>query len=136
MLNIQKYANEISNRFINETSLGCVAKKVKKINCNDEFNCTTCCLRTFNWLLKEYKETILTDEEKKFLVELIGLNKLLNNKKLLYVKKVQATNDSTKCYLFLMFENLNNSNSVWFDIDRMFKRMEVNKEYCLGELEL
>ncbi len=136
MLNIQKYTNEIISEFNDKNRLGCAVKKSKKIDCNEEFDCTTCCIRAFNWLLKEYKEPILTNEEKSFLVELIGLNKLLNNKKLLYVKKVQATNDNTKCYLFLMFENLNNSNSVWFDIDRMFKRMEINKEYCLGELDL
>lgn len=72
MINGEKYKNEIISEFKVGMSIGCATKKLREADCGDEFDCPACCVRAFNWLLKEYEEPILTEEGKEFLKQLIA----------------------------------------------------------------
>lgn len=137
MLNIEKYKDEIKAELEKYKTLGCVVNKLMGNTCDDYPKCNDCYLKVLDWLLEEYKEPILNEEEKKILNDLIEVNKKLTNSKFLYVTKLFTNNNNyCKCYLYLTFENCNICDTVAFYSDTIFKRMETNKQYSLEELGL
>lgn len=134
MFNIQKYKDEIIEE-TKELSLGCAAAKLAGFNCSDR-KCSECRKKTMDWLLEEYKEPILNDEEKKILNQLIVANSVISNKKLVYVQKVPVSKYSNKSFLLFRFEDSNCVYTVRFNTDCIFKRMEGGKRYILEELGL
>lgn len=141
MLNIEKYEKEIIDIGLND--FGCTKdneiKRCADIHCCDCIFCDNrrCSIRkTIEWLASEYKDSILNEEEKKILNDLIEANKKLTNSKFLYVTKLSTNNNYSKCYLYLTFENCNICDTVAFYSDTIFKRMETNKQYSLEDLGL
>lgn len=137
MKNIEKYEKEI----IQYNGRFAVTKEGQVVNCSG-LDCRDClflkgCTKLkMQWLMKEYEEPILTDEEKKILNDLIEVNKKLSNSKLLHVTKICAVNNYSKCYLKFNFEKCNICDTVLFYSDSIFKRMETNKQYSLEDLGL
>ena len=118
-----------------------VTKEGQVVNCSG-LDCKDClflkgCTKLkMQWLLDEYNEPILNEEEKKILTEFIEVNKKLNNSNLLYVLKMPIICNHSKCYLCLMFENCNTSDSITFYHTTIFKRMKLDKKYTLEDLGL
>ena len=139
MKNIEKYKEEIKNAFIEQTAIGCATKKSREGNCNDESDCNTCCLKSFNWLLKEYKEPIkpiLTEKEKAYLknvIEPYGNNTA-------YVCRF-ITETLRKEFLSICI-NVDENSINSFEIPLIhglktwYKNMVLDKEYTLEELGL
>ena len=71
MLNIEKYKDEIKAEIGKDKTLGCVVNKLMGNTCDDYPKCNHCYLKVFDWLLQEYKEPILTDEEREYLSAVI-----------------------------------------------------------------
>ena len=141
MLNIEKYEKEIIDFDLN--GFGYTKdneiKRCADINCCDCIFCDNrmCSTRKIvEWLASEYKPSILNEEEKKILNDLIEVNKKLTNSKFLYVTKLPTNNICSKCYLYLTLEYCNICDTVAFYTDTIFKRMETNKQYSLEELGL
>lgn len=141
MLNIEKYEKEIIDIGLND--FGCTkdneVKRCADINCCDciFYDNRRCSSRKIvEWLASEYKCSILNEEEKKILNDLIEVNKKLTNSKFLYVTKLPTNNNYSKCYLYLTFENCNICDTVAFYSDTIFSRMEINKQYSLEDLGL
>lgn len=137
MLNIEKYENELRKYGV---YFG-LTKEGNPVDCKDIqcVDCTfhgACTIKRMNWLLEEYKEPILNEKEKEILNKLIEGNRDTVNINLVYVKKVNLLYDNNKCYLCFAFENRNESYTVTFNKDCIFKGMEVDKEYSLEELGL
>lgn len=64
MLNIEKYEDELEN--LENCSLVCfIAKEKVGLRCDVGY-CLKCEKEAFKWLLEEYKESVLTDEAKKY----------------------------------------------------------------------
>lgn len=134
MKNIEKYEEEIRSELKNTFYVGCMVKKVKKIDCNDEFDCNTCSIRSFNWLLKEYKEPILNDEEKAIIKYIIKSFEPFGGELEYIVKGSWSTNEH-EYYINFSYKN-NATISPPFNKDKFFTNMELNKEYTLEELRL
>lgn len=71
MLNIEKYKDEIKAEIEKDNTLGCVVNKLMGNTCNYYPKCNDCYLKVLDWLLQEYQEPILTDEEKEYLSAVI-----------------------------------------------------------------
>lgn len=88
-------------------------------------------LKVLDWLLQECKEPILDDIEKEYLSAVIKPFR----KRIKSIQKAYHSGNSAyiiitmnKCeHIFLPYFNLNSG---------MYKRMEINKEYTLKDLEL
>ena len=137
MKNFEKFEKEImqyDGRFA-------VTKEGQVVNCSG-LDCKDClflkgCTKLkMQWLLDEYNEPILNEEEKKILTEFIEVNKKLNNSNLLYLLKMPIIYNQSKCCLCLMFENCNTSISISFYRTTIFKRMKLDKQYTLEDLGL
>lgn len=137
MKNIEKYEKEIrkyNGRFA-------VTKEGQVVDCSG-YDCNDClflkgCTKLkMEWLMEEYKDPILNEKEKEILIKLIETNKAIYNTDVLFVEKLSTTNNFSKCYLYIMFENRNSSETITFYSDTIFSRMELNKHYTLKDLGL
>lgn len=136
MKNIEKYKDKIAevgydfalledNQIVNckyhPTCIGC------------KFFADGCTVPRMKWLLEE---SILTDEEKRIIKDIIGaFISLEPHTKLLCVRKNKWYSDETKCYLTFKYED-DSGDTPCFDSYKMFKGMKLNKEYTLEELGL
>lgn len=141
MKNIEKYQDGIRSELEKATSyergkmtIGCATKKSREGNCNDEFDCNTCCLKSFNWLLEEYEPSILTDEEK------IIIKNILNSfepfgKEVSYITKERWDYGKNCCFLNFHYGD-EGVGTLSFNADELFKGMEINKACTPEELGL
>lgn len=140
MKNIEKYQDGIRSELEKATSyergkmtIGCATKKSREGNCNDEFDCNTCCLKSFNWLLEEYEEPILTEEEKVIIKNILKAFEPFG-KELSYITK-DHWNCNESCFLNFKYRN-DTFGTLTFNSDKLFKGMEINKRYTPEDLGL
>lgn len=114
--------------------MACVVQNLKNNGSYSCQMCTACELDAFNWLLQEYKESILTDEEKIIIKDIIKVLEPFG-KELSYISKNSYGGDLHTCYLYFKYEG-DNSGTPTFDEKVLFKGMKLNKKYTLEELGL
>lgn len=132
MLNIEKYKDEILKYAGYQHSLMClIYENIMKKN-----DCTGCCSKckreTIEWLTSEYKEPILTDEEKEYLSAVI---KPFKNS-IQYIGKFKL--DDGFQQIRITYEGEHYASVIElppFDND-MYKGMVIGKFYSLEELGL
>lgn len=135
MLNIEKYAEEIKKYITDDAGgISCIVQDLKNKEKPACRNCADCELDAFNWLLQEYKEPILTDEEKIIIKDIIKVLEPFG-KELSYISKNSYGGDLHTCYLYFKYEG-DNSGTPTFDEKVLFKGMKLNKKYTLEELGL
>lgn len=139
MLNIEKYEEEIRKAFTEQTAIGCATKKSREGSCNDELDCNTCCLKSFNWLLKEYKEPIkpiLTEKEKAYLKNVI--EPYGNNTAYVCRFITETLRKESLSICINVDENSINSFEIPLihGLKTWYKNMVLDKEYTLEELGL
>ena len=135
MLNIEKYKKEVIARLD-------TCQMERMINDITGFNycgsardhCTPCAEYVYKWLLSEYKEQILTDSERKYLLAII---KPFKN----YVTGIIKNKDNYekgKQYISIIVKRYSHEfvNLPWFEENTMYKGMKENKKYTLKELDL
>lgn len=138
MLNIEKYENEL-RKYGTGFAL---TKEGKPVNC-DGFRCIDCAfdagctIKRMNWLLEEYKEPILTDQEKVIVKDIINALKPFNLK-FTHITK-NSFSPEKKEYLSLIYDK--NDKYIWvklpnFERGEKFVGMELNKSYTLEDLGL
>ena len=140
MLNIEKYKKEIS-QLVNEKkhSLACAIAIIAGINdgLHCECGCFNCQKKCIEWMYSEYKEEILSDDEKDIIRSMIY-----------YLQKIGCTvnyvikdvNKNGIAYFMIDYENKTVGysemmSSPYFKKDK-FNGMEIGKEYTLEELGL
>ena len=136
MKNIEKFEKEITEYVNNGGSMDCAIATVAGIRkekpCYHQ-ECEECHKKCIEWMYSEYKEEILSDEEKdiirsmveviqKFGCTVIAVRKRYDGD---YFIRTTFKNIVTKSHEFM--------NSPYFNND-MFKGMEIEKEYKLEEL--
>lgn len=143
MLNIEKYKDEIKAEIGKDKTLGCVVNKLMGNTCDDYPKCNHCYLKVFDWLLQEYKEPTLTDEEREYLSTVFKPFK----EHIKYVQKeieIYSGYDTTdgeedepvtNMAIYIHFLNNTFSGLPFFD-ENMFANMENCKDYTLEELGL
>ena len=131
MLNIEKYKDEILKYAGYRHSLMClIYENIMKKN-----DCTGCCSKckreTIKWLTSEYEEPILDDIEKEYLSAVIKPFR----KRIKSIKK--AYNSGNSAYISIAMDKCEHIYLPYFNLNSgMYKRMEIDKEYTLKDLEL
>ena len=138
MKNIEKYEHEIS-KLVNGgddivCSIATVAGIVIENSCSTR-NCKECQKECLEWMYSEYKEEILSDDEKEIVKEMCDVIHKFGFE-VNYVYKSECRNGD--CFIRTTFKNivtgsLELMDSPYFNND-MFKGMKLNKEYNLEEL--
>ena len=137
MLNIEKYKEEILRYSGYRHSLVCLIYEniIKKNDCTG--CCSKCKRETIEWLTSEYKESILTDEEKVIVKDIINALKPFNLK-FTHITK-NGFSPEKKEYLSLIYNK--DDKYIWVELPK-FKRgekfvgMELGKAYTLEDLGL
>lgn len=133
MLNIEKYKDDILNEI--HSNITCCANNLRHGNSCSKKVCKSCKKAAMNWLLSEYKESILDDAEKKYLSAVIKPYK----NKVIGILKINDFYESNFQYIRIMVKihvGIENINLPWFEGNTMYKGMKANKEYTLEELGL
>lgn len=134
MLNIEKYKDEIKAELEKEKTLGCVVNKLMGNRCDDYLKCNDCHLKVLDWLLEEYKEPILTDEEKVIIKNIIKAFEPFGEK-LSYITKKERYGNAGEHYLVFKYTK-DSFCTLSFYEDSLFKGMEIDEAYTLKDLGL
>lgn len=141
MLNAEKYRDEIQ-KLLDRGNDATLNKKTKKVVSCRETNCYNCAFFTIKscvyerekWLISEYKEPILTEEEKEYLSSVIEPFR----KFIVYIEKTKYIDGWERITFYSL--NLKSwecvTNLPPFQSGTRFKGMELNKQYSLEKLEL
>lgn len=138
MKNIEKYEKEISQLVNEGNSLPCaisIAAGIRKEKHCYTQDCKECYKRCLEWMYSEYKENILTEEEKDIVKAMIDFA----HKCGLYVVHVCKFQDELKgVYIHCKFKDKENDNTDFIESPwlpkNMFKGMENDINYTLEEL--
>lgn len=137
MKNIEKYEHEIS-KLVNEGNpLLCAianAAGISNGSCSG-CKCSDCQKKCIEWMYSEYKEEILSDDEKDIIKSMVNIIQKFGCE-VNYVYKSECSNGY--CLIGTTFKNIVTGNrdligSPYFN-DDMFVGMEIGKEYTLEEL--
>lgn len=131
MLNIEKYKDQILNIHKEKwLSIECAIGNVRGVHLPCNQKCNECELLSLIWLSKEAKEPILDDVERKY------LSSLLKPFKSDVVSITKIKTGKCKAFLFIKIRVYNSFSLPLFESGKMYRNMELNKEYTLEELGL
>ena len=135
MKNIEKYKDEIKRKIKEKSTLDCAIADLKG-NARDEcFRCTSCGLKSLDWLLEEYEEpSILTNKEKIIIKNILKAFEPFG-KEVSYITKEYWDYGVNCCFLNFKYGD-DNFGTLTFNQNKLFKGMEINKCYTLGGLGL
>lgn len=132
MLNIERYKNKLGTK-TTELEFEIQLLMGNKPSC-DKKSCHICRKECIEWLLSEYKEPILTEEEKAYLSALIKPFR----KFVVFIKKLESKEGWEKIAFYS--QNLKSwecmTNLPPFQSGTRFEGMKLNKQYKLEELGL
>lgn len=138
MKNIEKYEHEISKLVNEDNVLSCAIATVAGIRkekpCYHQ-ECEECHKKCLEWMYSEYKEEILSDEEKDIVKAMIEFIRKFGCEVNYFCKHKCANGD---CFIQTTFKNIVTGSieimdSPYFNND-MFKGMKIYKKYKLEEL--
>lgn len=127
MKNFEKYKDKIMNMTEGDLTC-CVSNLIHHVECFE--NCKECKKYAMEWLLSEYKETILTDSEREYLSAVIKPFR----EKVKFIEKRKLSNNEQFIYIGLYKSDW--IGLPYFKENMMYKEMEVGKNYTLKELGL
>lgn len=148
MLNIEKFANEIKEQITDGDSIACAVQHLRFNYSNCQL-CRTCEVAALNWLLQEYKEPILTDDDKTFLKSLIGSYKeYAVSIEIVHTLRPDYTSRSDKNLAIrsikiklVLPHKLENETLTWYITwpilnDSLLKNLKFGLVYTIDELDL
>ena len=141
MKNFEKYEKEISKLVNEDNALTCsiaIVSGFKKQNmCSSDDDCKECQKKCLEWMYADYKEQILTDEEKEIVRVVLDLIHKFGCT-VIDVKKIDVGNCDS--FISIRYENpvIGVDDTISFPIinNDKFKGMELNRKYALEELGL
>ena len=140
MKNIEKYEHEISQLVNGGDDIVCsiatAAGIVKENRCSTH-NCKECQKKCLEWMYEDYKEQILSDDEKDIVKAMIDIIHEFECT-VIDVKKIDIGNCDS--FISIRYENPvigvdDTISSPIIDNDK-FKGMELNRKYTIEELGL
>lgn len=148
MLNIEKFADEIKEQITDGDSIACAVQHLRFNDSNCQL-CRVCEVDALNWLLQEYKESILTEDDKTFLKSLIGSYKeYAVSIEIVYTLRPDYTSRPDKNLVIrsakiklVLPHKLENETLTWYITwpilnDSLLKNLKVGLAYTINELEL
>lgn len=143
MLNIEKYKDEILKEFndrVKNSDEGRyseqLANAIFDVFCCDKYKREK--ENVVEWAFREYKELIqpiLTEEEKKIILNIIDAFKSFGGE-LKCIAKYCCNDEPKEYYLNFSYRNHDDLDTFSFNGDELFVGMEVDKLYTLQELGL
>ncbi len=142
MLNAEKYKERIKELDYRFALRNGKLKSCKGNRCDEctfyEGSCS--CMKFINqWLLEEYKEPILTEEDKKILKDVINVFNSFKKE----IVDIRKRHICRGCYLYINYidggedvSSIETHTTLPFNGDKLFKGMKLDKRYTLEELEL
>ena len=141
MLNKEKYAKEIVELAVNNETIALIdnkpisCSKIKCIDCEQNVHGCGCSMKKLTeWANSEYKEPVLTEEEKEYLSSVIKPFR----KFVVYIEKIKYIDGWEKIIFYS--QNLKSwecmTNLPPFQSGTRFKGMKLNRQYKLEELVL
>ena len=141
MKNFEKYEHQISKLVNEDNALTCsiaIVSGIKKPkNCSSDDDCSECLKKCLEWMYSEYKEPILTEEEKTIVESMIYVIQKIG----CTVKNVtKYDNGCDKAYIGVNYTNeitgaCGRMATPWFKNNK-FKGMVTGKDYTLEKLEI
>lgn len=134
--NLEHYKKELKKIFNeNYKEPGNILFKIKKELNNDESIKTNRYFSTYtddilDWMVQPYKEPILDDVERKYLSSLLKPFK----SDVVSINKIKV--GKCNAFLFIKINSYNSFSLPSFKSEKMYRNMELNKEYTLEELGL
>ena len=137
MLNIEKYADKIKEQIANgENSMACAVQNLKNNGSYSCQLCRACEVDALNWLLQEYKEPLLNQEDQKILHNIITAYEVFNKGIPSFTKCEAWREEGEEPNYFIEIHYPGNRVATPTFHTEVFKGMELNKEYTLEELGL
>ena len=138
MLNAEKYEDVIIDA-VEDTVIDdpiCELHNARTGSYNCDNDCDACKRNALRWLCQEYVEPILNEEEKRILLNIIKAFDPFGGE-IETIGKFHEDIVIGTCHLVLGYKNLfDGVNSPSFPYAKMFKGMEIGKDYTLKELGL
>lgn len=139
MKNFEKYEKEISKLVNEDNVLPCAIATVAGIRkekpCYRQ-DCEGCHKKCIEWMYSEYKEKILTEEEKRIIGLMVNTLAYFGKENLF----IEIDKDRNGDFLTVAYKGVNGSiilyPSPYFDHTKMFTGMKENVEYTLKDLGL
>ena len=134
MKNFEKYEYQISKLVNEDNALTCsiaIVSGMKKQNmCSSDDDCNECSKECLKWMHSEYKEQILTDDEKEIVKAMCDFAHKCG-RYVIYVSKF--IDELNGVYIYCKFDNADFIESPWLE-KNMFKGMDNSRKYKLEEL--
>lgn len=135
MLNIEKYKNEISQLVNEVNSIECSIATVAGIPCFAQA-CKECRKKCLEWMYSEYKEQILSDDEKDIVKSMCDAIYRFGYDEVISVYKISF---GMRCnFISIIYKNeyskVNETMSSPIFRNDLFAGMELRKRYSLEEL--
>ena len=134
MKNFEKYEHQISKVVNEDNTLTCsiaIVSGIKKQNmCSFDDDCNECSKECLKWMHSEYKEQILTDDEKEIVKAMCDFAHKCG-RDVIYVSKF--IDELNGVYIYCKFDNEDFIETPWLE-KHMFKGMENGRKYTLEEL--
>ena len=134
MKKFEKYEHQISKIVNEDNTLTCsiaIVSGIKKQNmCSLDDDCNECSKECLKWMHSEYKEQILTDDEKEIVKAMCDFAHKCG-RDVIYVSKF--IDELNGVYIYCKFDNADFIESPWLE-KHMFKGMENGRKYTLEEL--
>ena len=140
MLNIEKYENELRKSGV----YFALTKEGSLVDCEDIYcvDCAFnvgCAIKRMNWLLEEYKEPILTEEDKRILKDVINVFNSFKKE----IVDIRKRDICKEYYLYINYidggedvSSIETHTTLPFNGDKLFKGMKLDKRYTLEKLGL
>ena len=134
MKNIEKYYEEIKQKYQTSYVLNpsCSVFKIRTgIDDCSGCHCKECCIKSFEWLNQEYKDPIIDDVEREYLLSVI---KPFRKK----ISCIRKSKDPRKGKNYIKIEFCDGDRMFFPNLsnDEMYKGMELDRNYTLEELGL
>lgn len=133
MKNIEKYEEQIKKEIVEGRDIPCIARELRDgdSGCGECRNCVTCGLEMLHWLSQEYKEPILTDEEK------ACLKKIIKPKRdsVIHIRKIAFLKGTENEFTNIVIATKGTLEAVATP-GMPFEGMKLEREYSLEELGL
>lgn len=131
MKNIEKYKDVLLNAETNDLTC-CVIDLFHNGKCPD--NCKDCKQKAIEWLLSDYKKSLLDEKEREYLSHVIKPFR----KSVLYISKIEKGYNPDICFIAIVLNGSEKINLPYFDIKKsdMYAGMKPFVKYSLEELGL
>lgn len=130
MKNIEKYKDVLLNAETNDLTC-CVIDLFHKGKCPD--NCKVCKQKAIEWLLSEYKESVLDEKEREYLSHIIKPFR----KNVLYISKIEKGYEDDVCFIAIFLKGSERIHLPYFNTKSgMYAGMQAFVKYSLEELGL